>query len=69
MGRLNKQSTFVSFMSHSYRRHQVVFHFIDDYLLWLYEEFCNYNETMYYQTLEEDIVKFCEFQERWKRGC
>ncbi|MCI9233835.1 MAG: hypothetical protein HFH08_04465 [Bacilli bacterium] len=69
MARLNEQSTFVSFMSHSYRKHQVIFHFIDDYLLWLYEELCNYNEILYYQTLEEDIVKFCEFQERKRSIC
>lgn len=69
MARLNEQSLFVSFMSHQYRRYQVVFFFIDDYLLWLYEKFCNYDETLYYQTLEEDIVKFCKFQERKRSIC
>lgn len=61
MSRLNQKSFFVSFVSCQYH---VIFYFIDDYLIWLYEIFCHFDENLYYQTLEEDIVKYFMFQER-----
>ena len=35
--------TFISFMNRKYKKHNICFEFIDDYRLWLYEDYLNTN--------------------------
>lgn len=72
MGFISKYNrTFVSYMSKKYRQHKVSFEFIDDYFLWMYEDYCVYDNTRYYKQIEKDLIEYSNFQtgkERDKRG-
>jgi len=72
MGYISKYNNkFVTFMSRKYKKYKVIFEFIDDYKLWLYEDYCVFNERAYYKQLEEDLEEYSNFQtgkERDKRG-
>lgn len=62
---------FVSFMNRKYKEHKVNFEFIDDYRLWLYEDYCVYDSVLYYKQMEKDLQEYSDFQtgkERDKRG-
>ncbi len=62
---------FVSFMNRKYKEHKVHFEFIDDYRLWLYEDYCVYDSVLYYKQMEKDLQEYSDFQtgkERDKRG-
>ena len=63
--------TFISFMNKKYKNHSVCFEFIDDYRLWLYEDYCVYDSILYYKQMEKDLKEYRDFQtgkERDKRG-
>lgn len=63
--------TFISFMNKKYKKHGVCFEFIDDYRLWLYEDYCVYDSILYYKQMEKDLQEYSDFQtgkERDKRG-
>lgn len=63
MGYIRKSDiTFIIYMNRKYKDYQVGFEFIDDYLLWVYEELCHFNEIFYYQKLEEDLAEYSDFQ-------
>lgn len=72
MGFISKLDTkFVTFMNRKYHDHNVCFEFIDDYRLWLYEDYCVYDSTLYYKQMEKDLQEYSDFQtgrERDKRG-
>lgn len=72
MGYTSKYNrTFISFMNKKYKNYNVCFEFIDDYRLWLYEDYCVYNKTWYYEQMENDLEEYSDFQtgkERDKRG-
>ena len=36
--------SFVNYMTNKYEKYQVLFEYIDDYRLWLFEKFCSYDE-------------------------
>ncbi len=55
--------SFLLYMERKYKKKNE-FSFIDDYLLWLYEEYSHYIESLYYQMLERDIKKYCSFQSK-----
>lgn len=71
MGYISKYDLrFLTFMNRKYKEHKVNFEFIDDYRLWLYEDYCVYDEVAYYKQLEQDIAEYSDFQtgkERDKR--
>ena len=49
----------------------VIVEFIDDYRLWLYEDYCVYDSIAYYKQMEKDLQEYSDFQtgkERDKRG-
>lgn len=61
---------FITFMNRKYRKYNIKFEFIDDYRLWLYEDYCVYDEVDYYKQLEKDLAEYSDFQtgrERDKR--
>lgn len=72
MGYISRYNrTFISYMNKKYKIYSISFEFIDDYLLWLYEDCCVYDSARYYKQLEKDIEEYSNFQtgkERDKRG-
>lgn len=72
MGYISKYDrTFISFMNKKYKKYNVFFEFIDDYRLWLYEDYCVYDVGAYYKHMEKDLEEYSDFQtgkERDKRG-
>lgn len=72
MGYISKYDrTFISFMNKKYKKYNVFFEFIDDYRLWLYEDYCVYDGGAYYKQMEKDLEEYSDFQtgkERDKRG-
>ena len=63
--------TFISFVNRKYKTYNVLFEFIDDYRLWLYEDYCVYDNVRYYKQMEKDLQEYSDFQtgkERDKRG-
>lgn len=72
MGYISKYNlTFISFMNRKYKKYNVRFEFIDDYRLWLYEDYCVYDNARYYKQMEKDLEEYSDFQtgkERDKRG-
>lgn len=72
MGYISRYNrTFISYMNKKYKIYSISFEFIDDYLLWLYEDYCVYDSVRYYKQLEKDIEEYSNFQtgkERDKRG-
>ena len=54
--------SFVNYMTNKYEKYQVLFEYIDDYRLWLFEKFCSYDEQKYYEVLEDDIAEYSDFQ-------
>lgn len=72
MGYISKYDTkFITFVNKKYKQHNVLFEFIDDYRLWLYEDYCVYDSIEYYKQMEKDLQEYSDFQtgkERDKRG-
>lgn len=72
MGYISKYDTrFLTMMNRKYREHGVFFEFYDDYIMWLYYDFCRKKTRKYYTQLEKDLWEYVEFQngkERDKRG-
>lgn len=72
MAYISKYDTkFLTFMNRKYKKYNVFFEFIDDYRLWLYEDYSVYDEVLYYKQLEKDLAEYSDFQtgrERDKRG-
>lgn len=54
--------TFLLYMERKYKKTRE-FPFIDDYLLWLYEEESCYNEKIYYYKLSLDFKDYMKFQD------
>lgn len=72
MGYISKYDrTFLSYMNRKYNKYNTEFEFFDDYILWLYYQYCKENEVKYYKQLEKDLWNYVEFQsgkERNMRG-
>ena len=72
MSYISKYDTkFITFVNRKYKKYKVEFEFIDDYRLWLYEDYCVYDEIAYYKQMEKDLGEYSDFQtgkEREKRG-
>lgn len=52
------------------RKYDHLFNFFDDYVMWLFYEYCDSNKEKYYQTLEHDLWEYVDMQngkEREKR--
>lgn len=69
MAYISKYDTkFVTFVS---KKYHASFDFIDDYRIWLYENYLLYDCELYYHQLEQDLQEYSDFQtgkERDKRG-
>lgn len=62
MAYISKYDTkFLTFMNRKYHQYNA-FEYFDDYILWLYYDFCNQDEELYYKTLEKDLWDYVEFQ-------
>lgn len=72
MAYISKLDTkFVTFMNRKYSKYDVLFEYYDDYILWLFYEYCKCKEEVYYKQLEKDIWEYSDFQtgkERDNRG-
>lgn len=72
MGYISKYDTrFLTMMNRKYREYGVFFEFYDDYIMWLFYDFCKRKTRKYYAQLEKDLWEYVEFQngkERDKRG-
>lgn len=60
---------FITFVSRKYKKYNVSFDYIDDYRLWLYEDYCVYSEALYYKQLEKDLEEYSDFQTGKERDC
>lgn len=61
---------FLTFMNKKYDKYNILFEYYDDYILWLFYEYCKGDEDIYYSQLEDDLRDYVEFQsgkERDKR--
>lgn len=71
MSYISKYDTkFLTFMNRKYKKYNVNFEFYDDYILWLYYDLFDMNDSLYYKCLEKDLWEYVEFQsgkERDKR--
>lgn len=62
MAYISKYDTkFLTFMNRKYQQFNA-FEYFDDYILWLYYDFCNKDEELYYKTLEKDLWEYVDFQ-------
>jgi len=62
MAYISKYDTkFLTFMNRKYHQFNA-FEYFDDYILWLYYDFCNKDEELYYKNLEKDLWEYVEFQ-------
>ena len=63
MGYISKYNlSFLTLMQRKYIMYHKVFKYIDDYLLFLYEEYCHKNTREYYKQLEQDIIFYSNRQ-------
>lgn len=53
---------FLTHMNRKYSKYKVLFNFFDDYVMWLYYEYCESNRYKYYKQLEKDLWEYVEFQ-------
>ena len=63
MGYISRLDTkFITYVNRKYCKYNVKFSYFDDYILWLYYDLLNSNESNYYSQLEKDIMEYSNMQ-------
>ena len=52
---------FLTLMNRKYEQYNA-FEYFDDYILWLYYDYCKEDAIKYYETLEKDLWEYVDFQ-------